>query len=377
MDAMRISRLTERQRSCLRLVHAHMSSKEIASQLGIGPGTVDQHIKAAKLLLGVTDRREAAQLLVNHESGEPNETPPETGAGNGSPADNWMGETLASVRHGLCNVLNFSGRDTREQYWPYAMFLLIVAAAIAFFIIEPPLMMAAMEIKQRAGEQGMDLRQYRSDYLDLLPAVSHLPPLLGLLTLVNFLLIAAAIARRRHDWSLLELWGFLPLSIASIMVWMRPTIVLQIPTALAIFALLYALIRGGAPERIAAGIVVAALLLTVATTLTASRLPNDLDGSLLALDFAMFLLTLLLALRANRIWPIWAAAISALGVALHLITVMNPMVVPAAYGAISAVGTYPILLLLIVGTRNHRRRLKQYGVNPAWTPLRKRSSVKL
>jgi len=69
MDRDRIARLTEKQRACLRLVYAHMSSKEIAPKLGVEPGTVDQYVKAAMRILGVSDRRAAAKMLAEHEAG--------------------------------------------------------------------------------------------------------------------------------------------------------------------------------------------------------------------------------------------------------------------------------------------------------------------
>jgi len=68
MDSDRLARLTEKQRECLRLVYAHLSSKEIAPRLGIEPGTVDQYIKAAMRILGVADRRAAARMLAEHEA---------------------------------------------------------------------------------------------------------------------------------------------------------------------------------------------------------------------------------------------------------------------------------------------------------------------
>ncbi|HYJ53189.1 MAG TPA: helix-turn-helix transcriptional regulator [Allosphingosinicella sp.] len=68
MDEHRLSRLTEKQRECLRLVYAHHSSKEIAPRLGVEPGTVDQYVKAAMRTLGVSDRRHAAVMLAEHEA---------------------------------------------------------------------------------------------------------------------------------------------------------------------------------------------------------------------------------------------------------------------------------------------------------------------
>jgi len=64
----RLDRLTEKQRACLRLVYAHLSSKEIAPRLGVEPGTVDQYIKTAMRILDVADRRAAARMLAEHEA---------------------------------------------------------------------------------------------------------------------------------------------------------------------------------------------------------------------------------------------------------------------------------------------------------------------
>lgn len=68
MEREPLARLTEQQRTCLRLVYAHLTSKQIAPMLGIEPGSVDQHIKAAMRILGVADRRTAARMLAEHEA---------------------------------------------------------------------------------------------------------------------------------------------------------------------------------------------------------------------------------------------------------------------------------------------------------------------
>jgi DNA-binding CsgD family transcriptional regulator len=70
MDRKRIARLTEQQRACLRHVYAHLTSKEIAPIMGIEPGSVDQHIKAAMKTLGVADRRTAAKIFAEYEGRE-------------------------------------------------------------------------------------------------------------------------------------------------------------------------------------------------------------------------------------------------------------------------------------------------------------------
>lgn len=63
---MPFERLTEGQRACLRLVRLHMSSKEIARELGISSHTVDRRLKNALAILGVASRHEAALLFERH-----------------------------------------------------------------------------------------------------------------------------------------------------------------------------------------------------------------------------------------------------------------------------------------------------------------------
>jgi len=68
MAELGLSRLSEGQRACLRMVYQHMSSKDIARELNISPHTVDQRLRIAMGHLGATSRVEAAKLLVMHET---------------------------------------------------------------------------------------------------------------------------------------------------------------------------------------------------------------------------------------------------------------------------------------------------------------------
>lgn len=62
-------KLTPRERDCLRLVLPLQESKRIAPELGLTAGTVDQYLKSAARKLGVSGRREAAELLRAHDEG--------------------------------------------------------------------------------------------------------------------------------------------------------------------------------------------------------------------------------------------------------------------------------------------------------------------
>ncbi|MGI8705984.1 MAG: sigma factor-like helix-turn-helix DNA-binding protein [Sphingomicrobium sp.] len=67
--AKRVARLTDGQLECLRLVDQHLSSKEIAVELGISSHTVDQRIRQALQILAVDRRAQAARIVAQY--GEP------------------------------------------------------------------------------------------------------------------------------------------------------------------------------------------------------------------------------------------------------------------------------------------------------------------
>ena len=61
--AARVARLSQGQLDALLLVDQHLSSKEIAVELGISPHTVDQRIRGALHVLGVERRAQAARMV--------------------------------------------------------------------------------------------------------------------------------------------------------------------------------------------------------------------------------------------------------------------------------------------------------------------------
>ena len=61
-----VARLSTGQLDCLRLVNDHLSSKEIAAELNISPHTVDQRIRQALHILGVSRRQQAARIVSHY-----------------------------------------------------------------------------------------------------------------------------------------------------------------------------------------------------------------------------------------------------------------------------------------------------------------------
>lgn len=78
MIGQQLSELSEGQRSCLRLVARGMSSKEIARATGLSHYTVDTYIKRALPVVGASNRREAARIVVNSEQSQKMGSPSES-----------------------------------------------------------------------------------------------------------------------------------------------------------------------------------------------------------------------------------------------------------------------------------------------------------
>ncbi len=128
-------RLSPRHRECLRLVYMRLTSKEIAAELGIGVGTVDSYIAEAMTLLGVRNRRRAAELLVSSEADTPPASSDPMFTGVSSTAAHSpprTGDKQASVR---LDLLPFrSSGVTRNELKPIQRLFWILQIAFAIAI---------------------------------------------------------------------------------------------------------------------------------------------------------------------------------------------------------------------------------------------------
>lgn len=118
----------------------------------------------------------------------------------------------------------------------------------------------------------------------------------------------------------------------------------------------YAFLRGRKDERIAAA---ACLLATVVTVLVIPPITvrySAPDTTQLAIDLAMLAAFVAIALRSERFWPLWVAGLQLTMTTSHLLKTVNPDLIPEVYYAAAVFWSYPILLIILIGTwRTHRR----------------------
>ena len=136
---------------------------------------------------------------------------------------------------------------------------------------------------------------------------------------------------------------------------------------------IYALLRGGVPERLGAAIVAIGSAITVAAMSSRAGRFGSVEVGAFIVDVLCLIAFLALALRANRYWPLWIVALQIIGTAAHAVKLADPALIGRAYAFALAFWSYPMLLLIALGTWRHQRRLAEFGVDRSWSSSSGRS----
>ena len=121
----------------------------------------------------------------------------------------------------------------------------------------------------------------------------------------------------------------------------------------------YAWWRGRSEERIAA---TTCLLATVATHFVISPLHErytEVETGLLLIDLAVLAAFLAIALVSSRFWPLWAAGLQLTVSMSHMLKSIDLALLPKAYAAAAVFWSYPILLIILVGTWRTKRKVAE------------------
>ncbi|MEZ0495156.1 hypothetical protein [Sphingomonas sp. IW22] len=128
----------------------------------------------------------------------------------------------------------------------------------------------------------------------------------------------------------------------------------------------YALFAGGTPERVAAILILAASIIDFALVSMNARPLADREVTVLLFDIALTIGMIVLALKAERWWPMVVAGVLIVGVEMQLGVWLAPVHHRQVYKIAHAFSAYPVLLMLMIGTWRHRRRARR-GPDRAWT----------
>ena len=131
-------------------------------------------------------------------------------------------------------------------------------------------------------------------------------------------------------------------------------------------SIIYALLRGGAPERIGAVILFVGCAATALLYSAIDRRFHALEVGVLIIDIAAALAFLVLLLCSTRFWPAWGCAVQVAAVVVHLLRLVPHTPFAFPYALVLALLGYPLPLILASGVRAHRLRLKTRTFDPAW-----------
>lgn len=142
----------------------------------------------------------------------------------------------------------------------------------------------------------------------------------------------------------------------------------QIQWLVLLALILLALWRGGAPERQAAFVFVGVF---VADRLYHWILPAG--AHLLRVDFGHILIDsialaffMVIALRANRIYPLWLASFQLMTIVSHIEQAISPTIHRGAYAVLAFAPSYLEIAVFGIGIFLHLRRQAKFGQYQSW-----------
>lgn len=137
---------------------------------------------------------------------------------------------LAAIKHGLGNLANFQGRDARQAFWYYVLFLYLITMAVGMLISIPMTAEAMMTGVQQGMAHAGEGDRAAADAAAQTAIAGSMRGYMPLLLWSNFacallLLIGlgAALVRRAHDSGLPGYVAAIPLVLQAINIALIPT----------------------------------------------------------------------------------------------------------------------------------------------------------
>lgn len=130
--------------------------------------------------------------------------------------------------------------------------------------------------------------------------------------------------------------------------------------------LLYALRKGGGPERAMALILIAMLLADQLLHLFVPPFFGGVDTGHLLIDLIAAAATFGVAMTAHRFWPMPAAVLQFLPLMAHIGKAADLAVHPIAYLTMQVAASWLLPPLLALATWRHQRRLRTNGTDRSW-----------
>jgi len=127
----------------------------------------------------------------------------------------------------------------------------------------------------------------------------------------------------------------------------------------------YAFWKGRADERLTAAVCVIASLISFALLGPVRFRYSSVEIGVLTVDILTLAAFTYVALRSDRFWPLWISGLQLTTSIAHVLKAVEPDLMPYAYSAAARLWSYPILIILAVGTWRGHRRMELERRSPA------------
>ena len=154
------------------------------------------------------------------------------------------------VGYHLKNLANFTGREERRRFWPWAGLVIVGSMGGMIAAMVPVMLDSFAKVRRFAIEHPDQVTETRGPgsysvqvhgyHPELMPDIDALVGGMALVIAVTVLLLAAAVVRRLHDCGRRGLWGALPLPFLASGLALMPRLFHMADPDFSLFALLFA-----------------------------------------------------------------------------------------------------------------------------------------
>ena len=129
---------------------------------------------------------------------------------------------LAAIKHNLANLSNFTGRDARQTFWYYVLFVYIVTTVVSMLAMIPAMVgmfTNIIDVAKAGGSEQTAQQTVANSMSSLFGSVGWVSMVVGALFII---LLAASLVRRLHDSDMPGLWALAPCALQAIGIAMMP-----------------------------------------------------------------------------------------------------------------------------------------------------------
>lgn len=106
---------------------------------------------------------------------------------------------LDAIKHGLANLINFSGRDARQTFWYYMLFLVVLQFVVGILAAIPmyvTIFTNVFEAASAGADPDLAISQMANDLTEHMPLQIMMS---SAIAIISTLLFVASFVRRLHD----------------------------------------------------------------------------------------------------------------------------------------------------------------------------------